>query len=108
MNGIPKAVVSRTRPGLHAWSNSTSVEGDVTGELPRLLERGDVVVAGSIGLVRALIDKDLVDEYRLLVFPTVLGAGRTLFGQGTPPGDLRLLSVEQSGGAVLMRHERIR
>jgi dihydrofolate reductase len=108
MNRIPKVVASRTGLDLGAWSNSTLLAGDVTGELPRLRDRGDVIVAGSIDLVRALTEKDLVDEYRLLVFPTLLGAGRTLFGPGTPPADLRLLSVEQSGAAVLMCHERTR
>jgi dihydrofolate reductase len=108
MNRIPKAVASRTRLDVGAWSNSTRIEGDVTGELPRLLDRGDVIVAGSIELVRALIEKDLVDEYRLLVFPTVLGAGRTLFGPGTPPAELGLVSVERSGAAVLTCHERRR
>ena len=108
MNRVPKVVASRTRPDLGAWSNSTLLAGDVTGELPRLRDRGDVIVTGSVDLVRALIEKDLVDEYRLLVFPTVLGAGRTLFGPGTPPADLRLLSIEQSGAAVLMCHERTR
>jgi dihydrofolate reductase len=108
MNRIPKVVASRTRPDLETWSNSTLLTGDVIGELPRLREGGDVIVAGSVDLVRALTEKNLVDEYRLLVFPTVLGAGRRLFGPGTPPADLRLLSVEQSGAAVLMRHERNR
>jgi dihydrofolate reductase len=108
MNRIPKAVASRSRTDLGAWQNSTLLDGDVVHELPRLLERGDVIVAGSVGLVRALVDEDRVDEYRLLVFPTVLGAGRSLFAPGTRPADLRLLSVEQSGAAVLMRHERIR
>ena len=108
MNRIPKAVASRARLDLGAWSNSTPLAGDVVGELPRLRERGDVIVAGSVDLVHALVEKDLVDEYRLLVFPTVLGAGRRLFGPGTPPGDLRLVSVEQSGAAVLMCHERHR
>ena len=108
MNRIPKVVASRTRLDLDAWNNSTLLAGDVTGELPRLRDRGDVVVAGSIDLVRALTEKDLVDEYRLLIFPTVLGAGRSLFGPGTPLADLRLLSVEQSGAAILMCHERNR
>ena len=106
MNRAPKAVAARTPFDVAAWSNSTLLDGDVTGELPRLTDRGDVIVAGSVGLVRALIEKDLVDEFRLLVFPTLLGSGRALFGPGTPPADLRLVSVEQSGAAVLMRHER--
>ncbi|MCU1615371.1 MAG: riboflavin biosynthesis protein RibD protein [Frankiales bacterium] len=108
MNRIPKAVASRTLTDLGAWSNSTLLAGDVAGEVPRLRDRGDVIVAGSVDLVQILVEKDLVDEYRLLVFPTVLGAGRSLFGLGTPPTDLRLLSVEQRGAAVLMRHERNR
>jgi dihydrofolate reductase len=108
MNRIPKVVASRTPIDLGAWSNSSLLAGDVTGELPRLRDRGDVIAAGSVELVRALSEKDLVDEYRLLVFPTVLGAGRRLFGPGTPPGDLSLISVERSGAAVLMCHERNR
>jgi dihydrofolate reductase len=106
MNRIPKVVASRTRPDLETWSNSTLLTGDVIGELPRLREGGDVIVAGSVDLVRALTEKNLVDEYRLLVFPSVLGAGRRLFGPGTPPRDFRLISVEQSGAAVLLCHER--
>ncbi len=108
MNRIPKAVASRSRLDVGAWSNSTLLAGDVAGELPRLRDRGDVIVAGSVGLVHALIEKDLVDEYRLLVFPTVLGAGRRLFGPDTPPADLRLLSAEERGATVLVRHDRIR
>lgn len=106
MNRIPKAVASRSPLDVGAWSNSTLLGGDAVGEVPRLRERGDVIVTGSLGLVHALTDEDLVDEYRLLVFPTVLGTGRRLFAPGTPPADLRLVSVEQSGAAVLMCHER--
>jgi dihydrofolate reductase len=108
MNRIPKAVVSRTLTDLGAWSNSTLLPGDPAGEVPRLRERSDVIVAGSVELVQALMEKDLVDEYRLLVFPTVLGSGRRLFGAGTPPAQLRPISVEQRGAAVLLCHERDR
>jgi len=106
MNRIPKVVASRKQLDLSAWSNSTLLSGDLAEEVPRLRNRGDVIVAGSVDLVQALIHDDLVDEYRLLVFPTVLGAGRRLFGRGTPPADLRLLSLQQCGAAALLCHER--
>ena len=108
MNRIPKVVASRSGPDLGAWGNSTLLPGDVAGEVSRLRDRGDVIVAGSVEVVHALIEKDLVDEYRLLVFPVVLGAGRRLFASGMPPAELSLRSVEQSGAAVLMSHERNR
>lgn len=107
MNRIPKVVASRSQLELGVWSNSTLLEGDVVAEVPKMLERGNVVLTGSLQLVPALIESDLVDEYRLLVFPTVLGSGRRLF-DGTRPADLRLLSVEQRDAAVLMCHERFR
>ncbi|MGN6244550.1 MAG: dihydrofolate reductase family protein [Motilibacteraceae bacterium] len=106
MNRACKVVVSSGRPDLSPWQNSALLHGDLVAELPRLRDRGDVIVAGSIGLVHALTEKDLVDEYRLLVFPSVVGAGRRLFSSTAAPGDFRLAAVEQSGQAVLMRHER--
>ena len=80
MNGIPKHVVSSTLRELE-WNNSHVVEGDLVAAITRLRRApgGDVLVNGSARLVQALMKHDLVDEYRLTVFPTVLGAGKRLF-----------------------------
>jgi dihydrofolate reductase len=79
-NSMPKLVVSRTLKELD-WSNSTLIGGDVAEEVSKLKRQdgGDILVAGSRTLVHTLIDHDLVDEYRLMVFPVVLGSGRRLF-----------------------------
>src|SRR5436305_6129526 len=83
MNSMPKYVVSSTLTD-PAWENTTVLSGDLAVEVARVKERHerDVLVAGSGRLVRGLIERDLVDELRLMVFPTVLGAGRKLFGEG--------------------------
>ncbi len=83
MNTLPKYVASgRTEP--LAWNNSHTIRGDVADEVRRLKERSgdDIVVFGSGELARYLIRHDLVDEYRLLVYPIVLGSGKRLFGDG--------------------------
>src|SRR4026208_568950 len=80
-NTMPKYVVSSTleEPG---WSNSTVLKGDLAEEVAKLKDahEGDVVVHGSAQLAQALLEQDLVDEVRLMVFPVVLGAGKRLFG----------------------------
>jgi dihydrofolate reductase len=80
-NNMPKHVVSSTLENPE-WSNTTVISGDLAEEVAKLKDRydGDIVVHGSASLVRALIDKDLVDELRLMVFPVVLGSGKALFG----------------------------
>jgi dihydrofolate reductase len=86
MNSMPKYVVSSTlRPAEATWNNSTVIGEDLPGQISSLREQidGDILVAGSGELVRSLAEHDLVDEYRLMVFPVVLGAGRRLFGEGT-------------------------
>jgi dihydrofolate reductase len=92
MNAVPKRVATRTGIDATAWSNSTAIEGDpvawVTDERPRR----DVVVIGSLSLVRALAAADLVDEYRLITFPTVVGAGDRLFATGIS-ADFRFTTV---------------
>jgi dihydrofolate reductase len=81
MNGMPKYVVSSTL-GEAEWNNSTVLRGDVATEAARLKEQidGDILVAGSAQLAQALLEHDLVDELRLMVFPVVLGTGKRLFG----------------------------
>jgi dihydrofolate reductase len=106
MNTAPKCVVSRTLTDVGAWRNSAVLGGELAGEVRRLRRERDVIVVGSTSVVHALMEQDLVDEYRLLVFPTVLGAGRRLFTGPAGATDLRLASVEQSGVAALLRYER--
>ncbi|MFJ9868301.1 dihydrofolate reductase family protein [Streptomyces sp. NPDC101165] len=105
MNAAPKLVVSRTAPDVSAWSNSRLLEGDLL-EAVRA-ERRDVVVTGSLAVVQALRAADLVDEYRLMTIPVVLGEGRPLFPAGSPPADLACVSAERVGAAVLTRHRRV-
>jgi dihydrofolate reductase len=103
MNAAAKRVVTRSPLDTSAWASSAVLDGDLLDAVQRLRDDRDVVVIGSTSVVRALVSADLVDEYRLLVFPTVLGAGNRLF---TRPADLRLESVQQSGPTALMRYQR--
>jgi dihydrofolate reductase len=106
MNTAPKWVASRTFTDVRAWGNSTVIGGELTAEVQRLRRERDVIVIGSTSVVHTLMEHDLVDEYRLLVFPTVLGAGRRLFTSPAGAGDLHLVSVERSGAAALLCYER--
>jgi dihydrofolate reductase len=103
MNRVPKVVVSRSAPALDAWSNSSLLEGELLAGAAALTREQDVVVMGSTSVVHALAAADAVDEYRLLVMPTALGAGERLFAE---PVDLHLTSVETVGEAVLARYDR--
>jgi dihydrofolate reductase len=103
MNAIPKLVVSRTLTDASAWANS-QVVGDAIDAVKG--EQRDVIIAGSLSVVHPLITEDLIDEYRLLIFPTVLGNGQRLFPAGGQPAYLECLSAEQSGPAVLARYRR--
>ncbi|WP_203980760.1 dihydrofolate reductase family protein, partial [Planotetraspora silvatica] len=91
MNGMPKYVVSTTL-GEPGWSNSTVIRGDIAEEVVELKRRsdGDILVNGSGQLVRTLAEHGLVDEYRLMVYPVVLGAGKRLFGDTSHAASLRL------------------
>ncbi|MGW7253488.1 dihydrofolate reductase family protein [Streptomyces sp. NPDC054834] len=104
MNAVPKLVVSRTVTDTSAWANSRIVDGSLIDAVKR--EERDVIVTGSLSVVHALMAEELIDEYRLLVFPTVLGTGRRLFPDDGPPADLECLSAERAGAAVLMRYGR--
>jgi dihydrofolate reductase len=105
MNRMPKLVASRTLDRVDAWSNSTLVDGDLVDDVKRRRATQDVVVTGSASVVRTLMAEDLVDEYRLLVFPAVLGEGTRLF-DGSPPVSFDLVSVERSDPAVLVVYRR--
>jgi dihydrofolate reductase len=109
MNGMPKYVVSRTLgPSDATWTNSTVIGDDVAGQVARLKEQltGDILVAGSAQLVRTLAAHDLVDEYRLMLFPIVLGRGKRLFGDGIQPASLRLVDSRRVGpdGVMLLTY----
>jgi dihydrofolate reductase len=104
MNAAAKLVASRTLTDVSPWVNSRLLDGDLVDAVKH--ERRDVVVAGSLSVVRTLMAHDLIDEYRLLTFPTVLGTGDRLFPDGNPPAYLETLSAERSGAAVLTRYGR--
>jgi dihydrofolate reductase len=104
MNRMSKQVVSRSLEQVDEWSNSELLGGDLIDAACRLKQTRDVVVAGSASVAHALMRHDLVDEFRLLVFPCVLGNGARLFEEGLP--DLALAGVEQSGAAALLTYRR--
>jgi len=103
MNGMPKYVVSTTLDKAE-WSNSTLITGDVVQEVSKLKEQpgGDVLVAGSGRLVHTLMENDLVDEYRLMVFPLLLGAGKRLFENVDRKAALSLVEAKPVGAGVLI------
>jgi dihydrofolate reductase len=98
LNSDPKYVVSNTIED-PAWQNTTVISGDVAGEIAKLKGRteGVILVAGSGTLVQALLRADLVDELRLMVFPTVLGRGKRLFPEGIERLKLTLAESRQVG-----------
>jgi dihydrofolate reductase len=100
-NSMPKYVVSSTLDH-PSWNNSTVLEGDAVEAVSKLREEvdGDVVVHGSAQLVQTLLDEDLVDELRLMVFPVVLGSGKRLFGATRGKKPLRLVDSKTVGDGV--------
>jgi dihydrofolate reductase len=106
MNAAPKLVASRTLTDTSAWANSRVLDGELLAVVKN--EPRDVIVIGSLTVVHELMAADLVDEYRLLTFPTILGTGDRLFPPGRPPAYLEALSAEPSGAAVLTRYARAR
>jgi dihydrofolate reductase len=99
MNGMPKYVVSSTLERAD-WNNTTVLSGDLVEQVSRLKGEidGEILVAGSAQLVQGLIEHDLVDELRLMVFPVVLGTGKRLFGETSDKKPLRLVSARTVGG----------
>ena len=103
LNGMPKYVVSSTLEEPE-WNNSTVLKGDVVEEVRRLRQRlgGNIVVHGSAQLVQTLVEHDLVDELRLMVFPVVLGTGKRLFGDTSDKKPLRLVNSKTVGDGVVI------
>jgi dihydrofolate reductase len=100
-NNMPKYVVSSTLEDPE-WNNTTVLRGDPQEEVSKLKSEheGDIVVHGSAQLVHALVEKDLVDEIRLMVFPVVLGTGKRAFGETSDKKPLRLASSKTVGDGV--------
>lgn len=101
LTAMDKLVASRGRPDLDRWAHSALLTGELTATVRERVRRQDVLVTGSGSLVDQLIAQDLVDEFRLLVFPIVLGKGRRIFDAASAPLDLRLVSSEDAGAGVL-------
>ena len=110
LNSLPKYVVSATLAEPR-WTNSTVLKGDMMNEVSKLRQEldGDIVVYASCQLVRTLMEHDLVDELRLMVFPVVLGAGERLFGETSDNKSMRLLATRTVGDSlVLLTYELVR
>ena len=101
LNSLPKYVVSSTLEHPD-WNNSTVLKGEVVNEVSRLKHElnGEINVIASFQLGRTLIEHDLLDELRLMVFPVVLGAGEHLFGETTDKKPMRLLDTRNVGDSV--------
>ena len=107
MNSMPKYVVSSTLQDPE-WNNSTVVSIDAVAQLKDEID-GVVLVGGSAQLAQSLIELDLVDELRLMVFPVVLGSGKRLFGEASDKRTLRLADSKTVGdGIVILTLERVR
>ena len=105
MNGMPKYVVSSTLER-GSWNNTTVIRGNVGGEVQRLKERvgGDILINGSGRLVRTLMEDELVDEYRLMVYPVVLGTGARLFAEEGTMSRLQLTGTVQAGECLILTY----
>ena len=106
LNAMSKLVASRTLPDATAWQNSALLRGDLLAEVRERRQAGNIVVMGSASVTRALIGGDLVDEYRLLVFPLVLGEGTRLFPEGSAPASLALAAAEPAGPLARLTYNR--
>jgi len=108
LNSMPKYVASRSLKEV-AWNNSTLIEGDVAKAVAALKEQpgNEIQVSGSGDLIQTLIEHDLVDEYRLWIFPLVLGDGKRLFAGGAVPAALKLVGTKTSStGVAIHTYER--
>ena len=108
-NNMPKYVVSSTLKDPD-WTNTTVLEGDLAEEVAKVRDShdGDVTVHGSVQLAQELIDNDLVDELRLMVFPVVLGSGKRLWGESSDKTTLKLVDSRPVGdeGVVVLTYGR--
>ena len=107
MNRLPKYVVSRTLDKAE-WNNSTVIRGDIAKQVAELKRRHEreILIQGSSDLAQTLLANDLIDEYRLLVFPIVLGRGKRLFGSGAAPSALTLVDTRATSTGVVVNTYR--
>jgi dihydrofolate reductase len=103
LNNATKYVASRTLDAVE-WQNSSLLEGDVAEAVARLKEEDgpEIQIHGSGNLIQTLLQHDLVDEYRLWIFPVVLGSGKRLFADGALPRGLKLVDSKTSTTGVLI------
>lgn len=104
MNGADKLVATRTLTDVSAWANSTVLDGDVVEAVKS--ERRDVLIMGSTKIVHQLAAADLIDEYRLMTVPTVLGAGDRLFPDSSRYAELEVVGTEANGPFVFTHCRR--
>jgi dihydrofolate reductase len=108
LNAATKYVASRTL-GKVDWENSYLLEGDLADAVRELKEQDgpSIHVHGSASLIQSLLEEDLVDEFRLMIFPLVLGTGKRLFGEGTVPASFEVTASETATtGVLLVNYER--
>lgn len=108
MNAMPKLVASRSLDSAADWQNSAVLRGDLAAEVRARKQAQEIVVMGSASVTRTLMAGDLIDEYRLMVFPLILGEGTRLFPDGTAPASLALVSAQTIGPAVRLVYTRQR
>ena len=109
LNSLPKYVVSSTLEA-PAWNNTTVLKGDVIDEVTKLKQEidGEIVVAASFQLWHTLMECDLVDELRLMIYPVVLGAGERLFAETSDKKPMRLVSTRTVDDLALLIYEPVR
>jgi dihydrofolate reductase len=108
LNSVKKIVASRMLKKLE-WANSTLITGDVVQEIKKLKEQKgpELQVHGSSNLIQTLLKHDLIDEFRLKIFPVAIGTGKRLFGEGTLPSGFKLLESKTStAGVIIVTYER--
>ncbi len=109
LNSLPKYVVSSTLEA-PVWNNTTVLKGDVIEEVSKLKQEidGEIVVAASFQLWHTLMEHDLVDELRLMIYPVVLGAGERLFGETSDKKLMRLVRSRTVDDLALLTYESVR